>query len=78
METSQDEDDDDDGMEDAERYEDWPDNEIRFMMVDEEIMQKVRNKTLFHMVDTQIYLEEVACITDVLESIRLNSVQWDL
>ena len=76
METSQDEDEyDDDGIEDAERYEDWPDNEIRFMMVDEEIMQKVRNKTVFHMVDTQIYLEEVACITDILESIL--SVQWD-
>ena len=39
------------------------------MMVDEEILQKVTNKTMFHMVDNGIYLVEVACITNILEGI---------
>ena len=37
--------------------------------VDKEILQKVINKTMFHMVDNGIYLDEVACITNILEGI---------
>ena len=60
-------------LEDKDNYEDWLENELSIVMVDENILEKVRNKTIVHEVDNPIYLDEVACFRSILEDI-LNKI----
>ena len=60
-------------MKDKDNYEDWLENELSIAMVDDNILEKVRNKTIVHEVDNAIHKDEVACVNSILEDI-LNKI----
>ena len=67
------------GPDDMEVYEDWLENELSLMMVDEETVRKVRNKSVLKFAtsvasvdkydETKIYNVEVACVENNVNTI---------